>query len=81
MSIRPAPIKKPSISEPGKPITKEPYSLCEVLEGADVLLRIVDARDSAAGLSEDLFKVATGKDIILLVNKIGKSFVLSANVT
>lgn len=34
------PIKKPSISEPGKPITKGPYSLREVLERADVLLHV-----------------------------------------
>jgi nuclear GTP-binding protein len=34
----------------------------------------VDARDPVAGISEALFKEATGKDIILLVNKIGGFF-------
>ncbi|KAG1902868.1 P-loop containing nucleoside triphosphate hydrolase protein [Suillus fuscotomentosus] len=77
MSIRPAPpapsIKKPvepSTSEPAIPITQGPASLREVLQKADVLLHVVDARDPAAGLSEALFKEARGKDIILLVNKI-----------
>lgn len=77
MSIRPAPpapsIKKPvepSTSELAIPITQGPASLREVLQKADVLLHVVDARDPAAGLSEALFKEARGKDIILLVNKI-----------
>jgi hypothetical protein len=35
----------------------------------------VDARDPVAGISEALFKEATGKDILLLVNKIGRFFV------
>ncbi|KAG2053442.1 P-loop containing nucleoside triphosphate hydrolase protein [Suillus hirtellus] len=77
MSIRPAPpvppTKKPvepSTSEPAIPITQGPASLREVLQKADVLLHVVDARDPAAGLSEALFKEARGKDIILLVNKI-----------
>lgn len=77
MSIRPAPpvppTKKPVeslTSEPAIPITQGPASLREVLQKADVLLHVVDARDPAAGLSEALFKEATGKDIILLVNKI-----------
>ncbi|KAG1811145.1 P-loop containing nucleoside triphosphate hydrolase protein [Suillus subaureus] len=77
MSIRPAPLvppkKKsvePSNSEPVIPVTEGPQSLREVLQKADVLLHVVDARDPAAGLSETLFKEATGKDIILIVNKI-----------
>jgi nuclear GTP-binding protein len=77
MSIRPAPLvppKKKSVeplnSEPITPVTEGPHSLREVLQKADVLLHVVDARDPVAGLSEALFKEATGKDIILLVNKI-----------
>lgn len=77
MSIRPAPLvppkKKsvePSNSEPVIPVTEGSQSLREVLQKADVLLHVVDARDPAAGLSETLFKEATGKDIILIVNKI-----------
>ncbi|KAG1753201.1 P-loop containing nucleoside triphosphate hydrolase protein, partial [Suillus lakei] len=77
MSIRPAPsvppqkkVVEPSKSEPVIPVTEGPHSLREVLQKADVLLHVVDARDPAAGLSEALFKEAIGKDIILLVNKI-----------
>lgn len=77
MSIRPAPLvppKKKSVElsnlEPIIPITEGPHSLRDVLQKADVLLHVVDARDPVAGLSEALFKEATGKDIILLVNKI-----------
>lgn len=77
MSIRPAPLVPPkkkivelSNSEPVIPVTEGPRSLREVLQKADVLLHVVDARDPAAGLSEALFKEATGKDIIVLVNKI-----------
>ncbi|KAG1780443.1 P-loop containing nucleoside triphosphate hydrolase protein [Suillus placidus] len=77
MSLRPAlpvPPKtkslEPSKPEPVIPVTEGPRSLREVLQKADVLLHVVDARDPAAGLSEALFKEATGKDIILLVNKI-----------
>jgi hypothetical protein len=88
MSIRPAPLvppKKKSVeplnSEPITPVTEGPHSLREVLQKADVLLHVVDARDPVAGLSEALFKEATGKDIILLVNKIGTLFVLSVNGT
>lgn len=84
MSIRPAPpvppkkkSVEPSKSEPVIPVTEGPHSLREVLQKADVLLHVVDARDPAAGLSEALFKEATNKNIILLVNKIGRSFVLS----
>ncbi|KAG0692690.1 P-loop containing nucleoside triphosphate hydrolase protein [Suillus ampliporus] len=77
MSIRPAPpapLKKkpaePSKLEPVIPVTAGPHSLREVLQKADVVLHVLDARDPIAGLSEALFKEATGKDIILLVNKI-----------
>lgn len=77
MSLRPAPpvppktkSLKPSKPEPVIPVTEGPRSLREVLQKADVLLHVVDARDPAAGLSEALFKEAIGKDIILLVNKI-----------
>lgn len=77
MSIRPAllvPPKKKSVelsnSEPVIPVTEGPHSLRDVLQKADILLHVVDARDPMAGLSEALFKEATGKDIILLVNKI-----------
>lgn len=77
MSIRPAPpvlpkkkSAEPSKSEPVIPVTEGPHSLREVLQKADVLLHVVDARDPAAGLSEALFKEATSKNIILLVNKI-----------
>jgi nuclear GTP-binding protein len=64
--------------EPAVPVTAGPNTLREVLQKADVLLHVVDARDPAAGISEALFKEATGKDILLLVNKIGEFFVLSA---
>lgn len=77
MSLRPAPpvppktkSLEPSKPEPVIPVTEGPRSLREVLQKADVLLHVVDARDPAAGLSEALFKEAIGKDIILLVNKI-----------
>ncbi|KAG1858972.1 hypothetical protein DFJ58DRAFT_291260 [Suillus subalutaceus] len=77
MSIRPAPLvpskKKsvePSNSGPVIPVTEGLQSLREVLQKADVLLHVVDAWDPAAGLSEALFREATGKDIILLVNKL-----------
>ncbi|KAG2148001.1 P-loop containing nucleoside triphosphate hydrolase protein [Suillus clintonianus] len=77
MSIRPAPpvppkkkTIEPSVLEPVIPVTAGPHTLREVLEKADVLLHVVDARDPAAGLSEALFKEAKGKVILLLVNKI-----------
>ncbi|KAG1739869.1 P-loop containing nucleoside triphosphate hydrolase protein [Suillus paluster] len=77
MSIRPAPPAppkkkpvEPSTPEPVIPVTAGPRTLREVLQKADVVLHVVDARDPAAGLSEALFKEATGKDILLLVNKI-----------
>lgn len=85
MSLRSAPsapspkkIAEPVISEPVIPVTAGPNTLREVLQKADVLLHVVDARDPAAGISEALFKEATGKDVLLLVNKIGTFFVLSA---
>jgi len=84
MSLRPGPLAPPKkkTAEPVKPepvipVTAGPYTLREVLQKADVLLHVVDARDPAAGISEVLFKEATGKDILLLVNKIGRLFVLS----
>jgi nuclear GTP-binding protein len=49
-------------------------TLQEVLDKADVVVQVVDARDIAGGRSkfiEDLVKEAGGK-IVLLVNKIGK---------
>ncbi|OAX38399.1 P-loop containing nucleoside triphosphate hydrolase protein [Rhizopogon vinicolor AM-OR11-026] len=77
MSLRSAlsapPPKKsvePVTSEPVIPVIAGPNTLREVLQKADVLLHVVDARDPAAGISEALFKEATGKDILLLVNKI-----------
>ncbi|KAG2127723.1 P-loop containing nucleoside triphosphate hydrolase protein [Suillus bovinus] len=77
MSLRPAPpvpskkqSAEPLNSEPVIPVIEGPQSLREVLQKADVLLHVVDARDPAAGLSEALFKEAKGKDIVLLVNKI-----------
>jgi nuclear GTP-binding protein len=82
MTIRPVPsaplpkkIAEPMKSEPVVPVTAGPDTLREVLQKADVLLHVVDARDPVAGISEALFKEATGKDILLLVNKIGRFFV------
>jgi nuclear GTP-binding protein len=49
-------------------------TLQEVLDKADVVIQVVDARDIAGGRSkfiEDLVKEAGGK-IVLLVNKIGE---------
>lgn len=49
-------------------------TLQEVLDKADVVVQVVDARDIAGGRSkfiEDLVQEAGGK-IVLLVNKIGK---------
>ncbi|KAJ8580643.1 P-loop containing nucleoside triphosphate hydrolase protein [Rhizopogon salebrosus TDB-379] len=77
MSLRSVPSAPPSKKsaepvqlEPAVPVTAGPNTLREVLQKADVLLHVVDARDPAAGISEALFKEATGKDILLLVNKI-----------
>jgi len=50
-------------------------TLQEVLDRADVVVQVVDARDIAGGRSkyiEDLVNEAGGK-IVLLVNKIGMS--------
>lgn len=85
MSLRSAPSApppkksaEPVKSEPVIPVTAGPNTLREVFQKADVLLHVVDARDPAAGISEALFKEVTGKDVLLLVNKIGMFFVLSA---
>jgi len=85
MSLRPAPsapspqkIAEPVKSEPVIPVMAGPNTLREVFQKADVLLHVVDARDPAAGISEVLFREATGKDVLLLVNKIGRFFALSA---
>jgi nuclear GTP-binding protein len=54
-------------------------TLQEVLDKADVVVQVVDARDIAGGRSkfiEDLVQEAGGK-IVLLVNKIGKLMVSS----
>jgi len=82
MTIRPVPSAPPSKktadlakSEPIIPVTAGPNTLREVLHKADVLLHVVDARDPLASISEALFKEAAGKDILLLVNKIGRLFV------
>ncbi|KAH7888107.1 P-loop containing nucleoside triphosphate hydrolase protein [Phlebopus sp. FC_14] len=77
MSLRQAPASSVLSSKnstekqrmPAVPVSPGPSTLRDALQKADVLLHIVDARDPEAGISEGLMKEATGKAILLLVNK------------
>lgn len=55
------------------PVHRGPSTLREVLNKADVLVCVVDARDPEAGISEVLVKEARekGKDMIIVINKTG----------
>ena len=55
---------------PGIPVFPGPSTLREVVQKADVVLHVVDARDPAAGISDALAGAAQGK-LIVLVNKAG----------
>ena len=58
---------------PATPVYRGPSTLREVLDKADVLVCVVDARDPEAGISEVVMKEAKekGKDMIIVVNKAG----------
>ncbi|KAG8218300.1 hypothetical protein J3R82DRAFT_3914 [Butyriboletus roseoflavus] len=75
MSLRPALIPKSKdnsnvVTEriPAVPVFPGPSTLRQVVQKADVVLHVVDARDPAAGISDALAEAAQGK-LIVLVNK------------
>lgn len=77
MSLRPAPISKNKDSNnvvkeqiPTIPVFPGPSTLREVVQKADVVLHVVDARDPAAGMSDALADAAQGK-LTVLLNKAG----------
>lgn len=77
MSLRPAPIPKNkensnAVKEriPAIPVFPGPPTLREVVQKADVVLHVVDARDPAAGISDVLAEAAHDK-LTVLLNKIG----------
>lgn len=77
MSLRPAPIPQ---NKGIKDVTKEgvsaipvfpgPSTLRDVVQKADVVLHVVDARDPTAGMSDALSEAAQGK-LTVLLNKAG----------
>lgn len=52
-------------------------TLKAVLDGSDVLLEVLDARDPLAFRSSYLEKVMEGKKVLLVLNKIGESWTIS----
>lgn len=77
MSLRPAPIPKNKENNnvvkeriPVIPVFPGPSTLREVVQKADVVLHVVDARDPAAGISDALAEAAHDK-LTVLLNKIG----------
>lgn len=77
MSLRSAPIPRNknenNITEeriPAIPVFPGPSTLREVVQKADVVLHVVDARDPVAGMSDALAEVAQGK-LTVLLNKAG----------
>lgn len=78
MSLRPAPTPKNKDSSdvvkermPTVPVFPGPSTLREVIQKADVILHVVDARDPIAGMSDALAEAAQGK-LTVLLNKAGK---------
>ncbi|KAF8556278.1 hypothetical protein OG21DRAFT_1459608 [Imleria badia] len=71
MSLRPAfiPKNKDNIAQeriPAIPVFAGPSTLRDVVQKADVVLHVVDARDPAAGMSDALAEEARGKLTVLL---------------
>lgn len=77
MSLRPAPIPKNKDNSnvvkeriPAIPVFPGPSTLLEVVQKADMVLHVVDARDPAAGISDALVEAAQG-NLTVLLNKTG----------
>jgi nuclear GTP-binding protein len=81
MSLRSAPISaalktkdsRNAVKEqaPIIPILPGPSTIRNVIQKADVVLHVVDARDPAAGISDALLKEAKDKSLVVLLNKAG----------
>ncbi|KAI6105376.1 P-loop containing nucleoside triphosphate hydrolase protein [Pisolithus sp. B1] len=59
------------VKAPDVPVCPGPSTLREVLDKADILICVLDARDPEAGISEALLAIAKekGKAVVVLVNK------------
>ncbi|EIW82445.1 hypothetical protein CONPUDRAFT_123380 [Coniophora puteana RWD-64-598 SS2] len=79
MSLRAAPnvsavnttniLEAPMDVTPALPVLPGPPSLREVLNAADVVLHVLDARDPASSLSEILLESVSAKKVALVLNK------------
>ncbi|KAF9224371.1 hypothetical protein BS17DRAFT_779690 [Gyrodon lividus] len=54
---------------PAIPVSPGPPTFRDVMQKADVILYVVDARDPAAGISDALLKEAKDKSLVVLLNK------------
>ncbi|KAF8845573.1 hypothetical protein BDN67DRAFT_961152 [Paxillus ammoniavirescens] len=79
MSLRSAPISAASKTKdtrnavkeqtPAIPILPGPSTIRDVIQKADVVLHVVDARDPEAGISDALLKEGKDKSLVVLLNK------------